>query len=132
MAVRLRSTDGVNAQARWDADFYPLEYAARRLPEGMALIAGVRGVLEPAMWLMGYETFALGLYDQPELTQAVFDKIEEIIVPVARASAQMDRVVALWMGDDMGFKTGTLIAPDHLRQYVFPIQKKEQLPKSAE
>jgi uroporphyrinogen decarboxylase len=27
------------------------------------------------------------------------------------------------MGDDMGFKTGTMIAPEHLRNFVFPIQK---------
>jgi uroporphyrinogen decarboxylase len=31
--------------------------------------------------------------------------------------------MALWMGDDMGFKTGTMISPRHLRKYVFPIQK---------
>jgi uroporphyrinogen decarboxylase len=38
--------------------------------------------------------------------------------------AGMDRVGALWLGDDMGFKTGTLISPDCLRRYVFPWQKK--------
>lgn len=27
------------------------------------------------MWLMGYETFALAIYDQPDLVQAMFDKI---------------------------------------------------------
>jgi uroporphyrinogen decarboxylase len=36
----------------------------------------------------------------------------------------VDHVVALWMGDDMGFKTSTMISPKHLRSYVFPIQKK--------
>jgi uroporphyrinogen decarboxylase len=35
----------------------------------------------------------------------------------------MDRVVALWMGDDMGFRSGPLISPAHLRRYVFPYQK---------
>ena len=106
-----------------DADLYPLEYVARNLPEGMAMLASISGVLEPVMWLMGYETFALAIYDQPDLVQAMFDKIEEIFVPLARTVVQMDRVVGLWMGDDMGFKTGTMIAPDHLRQFVFPVQK---------
>jgi len=106
-----------------DADLYPLEYVARHLPEGMAIIASTGGVLEPVMWLMGYQTFALAIYDQPDLIQAMFDKIEEIYVPLARTLAQMDRVVALWMGDDMGFKTGTMVAPDHLQEFVFPVQK---------
>ncbi|UCC63849.1 MAG: uroporphyrinogen-III decarboxylase-like protein [Anaerolineae bacterium] len=106
-----------------DADLYPMEYVARHLPEGMAVIASTGGILEPVMWLMGYQTFALAIYDQPGLIEAMFAKIAEIYVPHARALAQMDRVMALWMGDDMGFKTGTMIAPDHLRQFVFPIQK---------
>jgi uroporphyrinogen decarboxylase len=35
----------------------------------------------------------------------------------------MDRVIGLWCADDMGFRSGTLVAPKHLRQYVFPIHK---------
>ncbi len=106
-----------------DADLYPLEYMARHLPEGMAILASTGGILEPVMWLMGYETFALAIYQQPDLIKAMFDKIAEIFVPLAGMLAQMDRVMALWMGDDMGFKTGPMIAPAHLRQFVFPIQK---------
>jgi uroporphyrinogen decarboxylase len=106
-----------------DADLYAMEYVAQHLPEGMAVIAQISGVLEPVMWLMGYETFALAIYDQPKLVKAMFDKIAEITVPLARTLVQMDLVVALWMGDDMGFKTGTMIAPEHLRKYVFPVQK---------
>ena len=33
-------------------------------------------------------------------------------------------VVAIFQGDDMGFKTGTLLAPDMLRTYCLPWQKK--------
>jgi uroporphyrinogen decarboxylase len=29
-------------------------------------------------------------------------------------------MVALWSGDDMGFKTATLISPQHLREYILP------------
>jgi len=106
-----------------DADLYPMEYVAEHLPEGMGILASVSGVLEPVMWLMGYETFALALYDQPDLIQAMFDKIEEIFVPLARTLVEMDRVIGLWVGDDMGFKTGTMVDPEHLRKYVFPVHK---------
>jgi len=106
-----------------EIDYSPLEYAAEHLPEGMAIIAASMGVMEPVTWLMGYESLAMAIYEQPDLVQAMFDKIAEIFVPIARNLVQMDRVMALWMGDDMGFKTGTMVAPRHLRDYVFPIQK---------
>ena len=107
-----------------DADYYPLEYLAKTLPEGMAIIARVGGILEQVMWLVGYETFAMLLYDDPALIAAMFSKIEEIFIPIAQNLAQMNRVMALWMGDDMGYRSATMVAPKHLRQYVFPIQKK--------
>jgi uroporphyrinogen decarboxylase len=90
----------------------------------MAIIGMVSGALEPVTWLMGYETLAFSLYDQPDLVQAMFDKIEEIFLPVAEAIVEIDGVIALWMGDDMGFKTQTMLSPQHLRKYVFPRQKK--------
>jgi uroporphyrinogen decarboxylase len=106
-----------------DVDLYPVEYVARHRPEGMALLASTGGALEPVMWLMGYESFALALHDQPDLIDAMFAKVAEILLPLARALVQIEGVIALWMGDDMGFKTGTMIAPEHMRKYVFPIQK---------
>lgn len=105
-----------------DADYGDFEFLAHALPDGMAILGAVPGILEPAMQLMGYQTFALALYDQPDLVAAVFDRLAEIIVPIADTTAQMDRVAAIWMGDDMGFRTGTMISIEHLQQYVFPIQ----------
>jgi uroporphyrinogen decarboxylase len=106
-----------------DADLYAVEYMARRLPEGMGILAQISGGLEPVTWLMGYKTLGLALYDQPDLVAALFEKIWGIYVPLARSLLQMERVIGLWMGDDMGFRTGTLISPEHLRKYVFPYQK---------
>ena len=105
-------------------DYSPIEYLSLHLPEGMAIIGHVYGALEPVMWLMGYEHFALALYDQPDLVRAMFTKIDNIYTPIAETLVQMDRVMSLWVGDDMGFKTGTLISPVHLRQYVFPYHQK--------
>jgi uroporphyrinogen decarboxylase len=107
-----------------DADYGDFEFLAHELPDGMAILGAVPGVLEPAMQLMGYQTFALALYDQPALVAAVFDRLAEIIVPLAEATAQMDRVGAIWMGDDLAFRTSTMISVKHLQQYVFPIQKR--------
>ncbi len=107
-----------------DADFSQIEYAARILPLGMKLLVSPYGMLEPLMWLMGYQPFALALYDQPDLIQAMADKIAGIYVPICEALLEMDAVMGLFVGDDMGFKTATMVAPQHLRQYVFPYHKK--------
>jgi len=107
-----------------DVNLDAIEYMARCLPEGMGIIAQISGGLEPVTWLMGYQTLGLALYDQPDLVEALFEKITEINVPLAQAMAQMERVIALWMGDDMGFRSSTLVSPEHLRRYVFPYQKK--------
>lgn len=104
-------------------DFSTMEYAARHMPEGMAMIGRGGGVLETAMFLMGYETLALALYDQPDLVAAVFDRCGEILLAAARSVVQVDRVMALWTGDDMGYKTGPMIAPKHLRQFAIPFHR---------
>jgi uroporphyrinogen decarboxylase len=107
-----------------DADFSQIELAARLMPEGMKMLINVGGCLEPIMWLMGYEPFALVLYDDPALVEAIVDKITAIYLPIAAAALEMDRVGGLFTGDDMGFKTATMVAPHHLRRYVFPYHKR--------
>jgi uroporphyrinogen decarboxylase len=36
----------------------------------------------------------------------------------------LDKVIALFPGDDMGFRSSTLISPEHLRTYVLPWHKR--------
>ncbi|MBI5670283.1 MAG: uroporphyrinogen-III decarboxylase-like protein [Chloroflexi bacterium] len=107
-----------------DADFSEIELANRILPEGMKLIISPYGMLEPLMWLMGYAPFALALYDAPDLIEAMVERIWNIFVPISETVLQMDSVGGLMTGDDMGFKTATMVAPEHLRRYVLPYHKK--------
>lgn len=108
-----------------DVDHYAMEYVARHLPDGMKIIfMGPGGQLENMMWLMGMVNLAMNLKDDPALVKAVSQKVGEMLVGIWNTVAGMDRVGAMWLGDDMGFKTGTLLSPDHLREYVFPWQKK--------
>jgi uroporphyrinogen decarboxylase len=107
-----------------DENYRQVELAASIMPPGMKLMGVVLGVLESIMWLMGYASFARTLYDNPALVQAICDKIDEICTPIADALLDMDAVGGLMIGDDMGFKTSTMISPDHLRKYVFPYHRK--------
>jgi uroporphyrinogen decarboxylase len=102
-------------------DFSDLEHAAKALPEGMRLIgADPGGVLEAVEDLMGVEPLAYGLADQPDLVQAVFDRCGQVMLDVCRTNASHEAVGAVILGDDMGFKTQTILSPDALRRYLFP------------
>ncbi len=105
-------------------DYFDLEFISDRLPEGMQIIAETSGILEWVMWLMGYAPFALALYDQPELVDMMFQRIGDLFAAVYEAMCDMPNVGAVFIGDDMGHRSGTMIHPDHLRQYVFPRQRR--------
>lgn len=101
-------------------DFSNAEAAAGCLPEGMGLIGFSGGVLEWSGNLLGIEGLMLMLYDQPELVRAVVDRVGQTILDAFSVFCQMEQVFAIWLGDDMGFKTSTLIRPEHLREYILP------------
>lgn len=97
-----------------------LDFVAENVPSGMGIIATSSGVLEWTMWLMGYQPMAEALYDDPELVRRVTDRIGGRFLDFYAQAARHPAVRAIWLGDDMGFKTGPMISPEHLRTYVFP------------
>jgi len=101
-------------------DFGPADEIDHVLPEGMGCIGFCNGVLEWSSWLMGLQPFSLSLYDNHVLVREVVDRVGRLIYQVYEVWVQREQIVALWSGDDMGFKTGTLIAPEHLREYILP------------
>ena len=106
------------------ADYSQMEYAASHLPEGMMIIPRISGVLENVTWLTGLEGLSYLLADDPQLVAELFDKVGAILYAVAERLAGAEQAGALFMGDDLGFRTGTLLSPEHLRKYVFPWQKR--------
>ena len=106
-------------------DFSPFEILNRRLPEGMGLmLSHAGGPFEKTSDLMSYEGLCLALYDDFALAQAVQDRVGELMERFYAHLLDLDRVVALFPGDDMGFRSGTLIAPIHLRQLSLPWHKR--------
>ena len=102
-------------------DFFPYEYLNSHLPEGMGLIVShAGGVFEHLSWIMSYEGLCLAVHDQPDLVQAMSERIGALMVQYYTHLLELDHIIALFPGDDMGFRSGTLIAPKHLRQFVLP------------
>ncbi len=108
-----------------DGSFADLEALPPLLPDGMLATATLPGgVLENLSSLLGYELLCIHLAENPDLVQAVVDKVGETLLQVYRRLCEMDHVGALWLNDDLGFKTQTMISPPHLRQYIFPWHKR--------
>lgn len=98
-----------------------LEWLERNLPEEMCVIGGGFGhFCEHLTWLMGYETLCLLLYDDRDLVRALYERILEQSLAVARMVVQFDRVKLMLGSDDMGFRSGTLISPADMREFVLP------------
>ena len=102
-----------------------LEWYEDNLPEDMCVIAsgGFAHFAEYLTWLMGYETLCYALYDQRDLVQAIADRLLEMYSVVIDRLLAFERVKVVWGSDDMGFRSGTLIAPDDVREFVLPGHK---------
>jgi uroporphyrinogen decarboxylase len=102
-----------------------LEWYQENLPDDMCIIGsgGFAHFAEYLTWLMGYETLCYALYDQRDLVQAISQRLIEMFRVVVQRMLEFDRVKIIWGSDDMGFKTGTLISPHDLREFVLPGHK---------
>ena len=102
-------------------DYSPFERIAPFLPDGMKVITGgPGGVLENAMWLLGYEGISILLHDDEPLVRDIFDAVGSRLVEHLDRAASLDVVGAVMLGDDLGFKTQTMLSPAALREHVFP------------
>jgi uroporphyrinogen decarboxylase len=101
-----------------------LDWYQQNLPEDMCVIGGlIAHFAENLSWLMGYETLCIALYEQPDLLQAISDRTLDIDRVVLQRLLEYDSVKLIWGSDDMGFRSGTLIGPRHMRAYVLPGHK---------
>ncbi|MEE4195065.1 MAG: uroporphyrinogen decarboxylase family protein [Anaerolineae bacterium] len=97
------------------------------LPAGMKALGGVgNGAFEISEDLVGYQYLAYMQADDPELFADVYNKIGDLMAAIwQRFLAEYTDVFCICrMGDDLGFKTGTLVSPRTLRQHVLPQYKK--------
>jgi len=101
-----------------------LDWYQKNLPDDMCIMGGlIAHFAENLSWLMGYETLCMALYEQPNLVQAISDRTLEIDRVILKRLLEYDRVRLIWGSDDMGFRSGTLISPRHMRIFVLPGHK---------
>jgi uroporphyrinogen decarboxylase len=103
------------------ADTRDLDWLQENLPDDMCIVGDLGShFAEYLNWLMGYETLCYALHDDRKLVAAIRDKIAEANRGMSTLLLQFDRVETVWGSDDMGFRSGTLIGPDDMREFVLP------------
>jgi uroporphyrinogen decarboxylase len=104
-----------------DFDFFPLEYVATHLPEGMGFITNhAGGPFEIVSQVLSLEGLCVALYDAPDLVDAVCARVGELMESFSRHILDLPNLIALFQGDDMGFRSATLVSPDVLRRLFLP------------
>ncbi len=129
-------------QTRADFDAYPwdevpelywqdaapkFDALAKAMPPGMKAIGGVgNGVFELSEDLVGFQYLAYMMVDDPELFSDLYQKIGDIMVNIWTGFLERyaDVFVICRFGDDLGYKTSTLISPKMIRQFILPQYKR--------
>jgi len=107
-----------------NADYSNFEKINKYLPDSMGVI-GQYGDIFTMVWeLMGFETFAMMLYDDIELIEALFEKIGPIVFNLFENMITFDCVKAIWYSDDIAYDNGPMVSPVIIRKYLFPWMKK--------
>lgn len=104
-----------------------LESIRRVMPPGMKAYGGCGyGIFESSQDLVGYENLCIMQFINPELFRDLFNKIGELYQILWRrmVSEYNDIFVFFRMGDDLGFKTSTMLAPETIKEFILPQHKK--------
>ena len=81
------------------------------------------GPFEHLSWIMSLEGLCLASKDNPELVRAVADRIGLLMTEFYAHLLDIEGLSAVFAGDDLGFRTGTIISPADLKAYILPWHK---------
>lgn len=93
------------------------------MPEGMKAIGGVgNGIFECVQDIVGYMDLCYISAEDPILYSDLFKKIGEVSIQVWKKfmAEYSDIYCVLRFGDDLGFKTQTLLSPEDIRTHIIP------------
>jgi uroporphyrinogen decarboxylase len=104
---------------------YALDYTLLReeLPPGMRAVGGPgNGLFECVQDLVGYENLCYMAADDPELYGGLFARMGAVIRTIwERFLPEFgDAFAVCRMGDDLGFRSATLLPPEDIRRMLIP------------
>ena len=111
----------------WESYTPHLEALRKVMPAGMKAYGGCGyGIFETCEDLVGYESLAVLQYTDPDLFKDLFVRIGDLYVELwSELIGRYDDLFVFYrMGDDLGFKTSTLLEPDTIRRHILPQYKR--------
>jgi uroporphyrinogen decarboxylase len=103
-----------------DLDLSALEWLEKNLLPNMGCFDLTAHIFEILSFLLGYETLCYAVVDQPDLVDAILEKVGSFYVEFTRVLADSSKVAVIWGSDDLGFRTGTMMSPEFLRGKILP------------
>ena len=113
--------DAYHWPAKEEIDYSLFEQVKDLLPEGMGVIGQYGDIFTNVWEMMGFETFVMAIYEQPDLIAAIFEKTSELILSMFDTMADMDWVGVLWYSDDIAYSANLMVNPQFFRQHFFPL-----------
>jgi uroporphyrinogen decarboxylase len=115
------------AELYWEKADPQFKALVKNLPDGMKALGGVgNGVFEISEDLVGFQYLAYVQADDPELFADLYRKIGDLMVEIWTVflGRYADAFAICRFGDDLGFKTSTLVSPKVIRQHILPQYKR--------
>ena len=103
-----------------DFDYSNFEKVKSLLPDGMGVVGQYGDIFTMTWEMMGFETFSLALFEEPELIDQLNKTIGDLVLSMFEYFVQSDNVNAIWYSDDIAYTNGLLVSPDVLDIYFFP------------
>lgn len=111
----------------WQAAKPQFDLLGSSLPNGMKAVGGIgNGVLEICEDLVGFEYLSYMMFEDPELFGDIFCRVGDLMLDIWTTfiNQHKDSFAIMRFGDDLGFRSSTLISPQTIRKFILPQYKK--------
>ena len=109
-------------------EYIPHLNALRKvMPKGMKAYGGCGyGIFETSQDLVGYESLCMMQFIDPDLFRDLFVRIGDLFIELWTwiLDNYLDLFVFCLMGDDLGYRTSTMLDPDTIREHILPQHKR--------
>lgn len=99
---------------------------SRNMPEGMKAVGGIgNGIFECVQDIVGYMNLCYIKIDDIELYKSLFNRVGDVLYEIWSVflNQYSDLFCVMRMGDDLGYKTNTLLPPEDIINLIIPKYK---------
>lgn len=103
------------------------EMLRNKLPPGMKAIGGAgNGIFECVQDIVGFENLCMTAFDDPELYSLLFENAGQVCIRIWKRFLDNfgDMFAVCRFGDDLGYKTSTLLSAQDIKKHIIPQYKK--------